>query len=175
MVSEPTTWFAVKRFPIQIVGNCYFEDVMNEQIKFIFDSPQLTIGTDKFSYLPGDIGKISLNITNGIIARNLKFFIFLKYPDGRIRPFNSTSEMPKNPPCSLWARTSSAHILSREFKIDWQMGLRLKNMPSGIYTLYAFMTEPNDINIVTRASLPFHLIEHPSEDNVDSPVRLSVK
>jgi hypothetical protein len=175
MVSEPTTWFAVKRFPIQIIGNCYFEDVLNEQIKFIFDSPQLTIGTDKFSYLPGEIGKISLNITNGVIARNLKFFTFLKYPDGRIRRFNSASEMPKNPPCSLWARTSAPHILSRRFKIDWQIGLRLNNMPAGVYTLYTFMTEPNDIKIVARASLPFRLIENPSEDDIDSPVRLSVK
>jgi hypothetical protein len=175
MVSEPTTWFAVKRFPIQIIGTCYFEDVLNEQIKFIFDSPQLAIETDKTSYLPGEISKISLLITNGVIARNLNFFIFLKYPDGRIRHFNSTSEMQQNPPCSLWARKSSPHILSKQFKIEWQMGLRLKNMPSGVYTLFTFMTEPDDIKIVARASLAFRLTENLIEDDVESPARFSEK
>jgi hypothetical protein len=135
MVSELMTWFAVKRSPVQIVGNCYYEYVLDEPINFIHHSPQLTISTDKSSYLTGEIGRISFSITNGVIARNLKFFIFLKYPDGHLRSLNAASELPPNPSCSHWVRASAAHILSRVFKIDWHIGLRLKNMPGGTYAL----------------------------------------
>ncbi|HSF32452.1 MAG TPA: glycosyltransferase family 39 protein [Candidatus Tectomicrobia bacterium] len=159
MVNEPTTWFAIQRFPVHIVGNCYFEDVLAKQLKFIPDSPHLTITPDKVSYLTGQIGKVSLSIANGNIPRNLKFFQILRLPDGRLRFLNSNREMPPNPPCSRWIRTISPHILSKQFKIDWHIGLQLKNMPEGLYTLYAFMVEPGSIEIVAKSSSMFQLIE----------------
>ena len=65
--------------------------------------------------------------------------------------------MFSNPLCSELMRMGALHILSKEFKIDWQLGLQLRNMPVGVYTLYALMTEVNVTEIISKSSSIFYV------------------
>jgi hypothetical protein len=150
MVSEPETWFGIKRFSVEIVGTCHFEDAINKPLKFIQDRPAIAITPDRPSYSAGEIATVRLNIVNGVIPRNLKFSVFLRHPDGHLRSLGPSTDMPSNPPCSLWTRTGATHILSREFRIDWQLGLRLRNMPEGLYGL--------EISPILRFTLRYGMI-----------------
>jgi hypothetical protein len=157
LISEPSTWFAVHRETVQIVGSCYFEEVTNQQVKSIAESPNITITPDKPSYQSEKISNIRLSVSNGDIARNLRLSVFLRHPDGHLRSLNSAAEMPPNPPCNQWIRMATPQILSRQFKLEWELGLRLENTPDGNYTLYALMTELGSVKVISKSSSTFYL------------------
>ena len=165
MVSEPDIWFDVQRFPVKIVGSCYFEDIINKPLKFIQIPPHIGITPDRPSYFVGEIARVRLSIANGTIPRNLKLSVFLRHPDGHLRSLNSSAEMLSNPPCSELMRMGAPHILSREFRIDWQLGLQLRNMPEGVHILYALMTEMGITEVVSKSSSIFYLSPNSPEEN----------
>jgi hypothetical protein len=167
MISELGTWFGVIRFPVEMVGSCHFEDAMTNQLKFIQEPPHIAITPNRPLYSAGEIGSVRLSIVNGALPRNLKLSVFLRYPDGHIRSLSSSVKMPPNPPCNQWIHMAAIHILSREFRSDWQFGLRLKNMPNGRYILYALMTEPGSVEVVSRSSSIFHLTPMNFEETLD--------
>jgi hypothetical protein len=169
MVSEPETWFSVEKFQVEVVGSCRFEDVISRPVKFIRERPNITITPDRPSYLADEIATVHLSIVNGSIPRNLKLVAFLRYPDGHLRSLGSSTELFPNPPCSQWIGMSAPHILSKGFRIDWQFGLRLRNMESGIYRLYALLIEPTGIEIVSRSSSIFHIVDQKIYKNEKNP------
>jgi hypothetical protein len=173
MISEPITWFGVQRFPLKIVGTCHFEDAIHKPVKFLHGAPDIAITQDKPSYSAGEMARIGLNITNGAIPRNLRLSVFLRHPDGHLRCLNSAAEMLPNPPCSQWIPMAAPHILSREFSIDWQLSLRLNNIPHGPYILYALMTEPGSVEVIARSSSIFYLSASGVEEDLDGLGKVS--
>jgi hypothetical protein len=157
LVNEPARWFAVQRETVRIVGSCYFEQVVNQPIEPLAESPAIAITPDRGSYQAEEISRVRLRVMNGDIARNLRLAVFLQHPDGSLRSLSASTEMPPNPPCSQWIRTATPQILSRKFKLEWELSLRLKGMPNGNYTLYALMTELGSVKIISKSSSRFHL------------------
>ena len=175
MISEPTIWFGVQQVPIRITGSCHFEEVINTPQKFVHDSPQVGIVPHKSSYHTEEIGNVHLSIVNGSIPRNLKLYAFLRHPDGHLRSLNGAADLPPNPTCSQWIYMAAPNILSKYFRIDWQMGLHLSNMPTGLYNLYIFMTEPESIEVIAKSSSTFYLSPYSPEANTGNIIGVTGK
>lgn len=175
MVSEPEAWFDVQRFLVEIQGTCDFEDTINNPLKFIHERPNIAITADRPSYSEGEIAMVRLSIVNGAIPRNLKLSVFLRYPDGHMRSLSSSTEMLSNPACSQWMRTGAIHILSSEFRIDWQLGFQLRSIPDGLYILYAMMTDLRSAEVISKSSFTFYLKPTEILENRDELEKVSKK
>jgi hypothetical protein len=175
MINESATWFGARRFPVHIVGSCSFEDILAKDPKPVHDGPTITIMPDRPTYLRGGNGRIYVSIANGNVARNLKHIALIRYPDGHLRSLSSSADILPDLPCSQWIPMAAPLIFSRGFKADWYLGLRLRNMPDGLYTLYAFIIEPGGVEIIAKSSSTFYLSATPLEDDKDNMARMSGK
>lgn len=159
MVRDPDMWFAQQWIPFQVDGSCNFQGVMDKTPPLQPDPSHIYVSTDKPAYRPGEVSTFTFSIVNGGIPRNLMFYVVLGKPDGRLL-FLSTPRVdaPPNPPCNVWAHVGHLHLHSKHFRVHWQVGLPLQDMPPGLYTLYIFSTKPNTTEVVAKATATFLLL-----------------
>lgn len=134
-----------------------FERVLAKHLKAIDHPPQLTIATDRPRYRRADVLNVTVDLVNSDRSRPVDAYLALAWPDGSLSFWdgNGFSLYTRGP----WVPLARGIGLAKGVRVTNYPLLSLKriDMPSGSYTCYLVLTEPNTYNVITKAQATFTL------------------
>jgi hypothetical protein len=170
LVTEAMTWFSEQgtdplKMAIRVVSpvNSDFESALAQQVKVIDDPPQVTITLDQPRYWLGRQVRVMVNIANGARGYPVDAYFAVVWPDGRVS-FQDHSGFVMEPE-GIW-KPLVKNFAFTQGQLIQQPLLDLKlpeplfqegNMPSGCYTCYLILTEPDTYQIIATARALFWL------------------
>ena len=170
LVSEAVTWFSDQgtnwlKMAIRVVNpvNSEFEDALAKQVNAIDDPPQLAITTDQLRYWLGGHVRVIVNLANAAHEHLVDAYFAVVWPDGRVS-FQDHSGFVMEPN-GLWRPLVKNFRLTKEQLIKQPLldlhlphpRLQGGNMPSGCYTCYLLLTEPDTSQVISTARALFSL------------------
>jgi hypothetical protein len=170
LVSEAVTWFSDQgtdplKMAIRVVipVDSDFEYALAKQVKAIDDAPELAITTDQPRYWLGGRVRVMVNLANAAHGYAVNAYFAVVWPDGRVS-FQDHSGFVMEPD-GIWTPLVKNFALTRGQLIKQPL-LDLKlpqprfqegNMPSGCYTCYLILTEPDTFQVIATARALFSL------------------
>lgn len=134
-----------------------FESLLAKQVKAVGDPPHLFIATDRPRYRLGDVLRLTADLVNPASLRVIDGYLALRGPDGRVSFYDGQgfSLYSRGP----WVPLVKGFPLSKGYRIVGHsvLNTKLEELPSGLYTWYALLTESNTYNVIARAQATFTL------------------
>ena len=170
LASEAVTWFADQgtdplKMTIHVVNPVHgdSEYTLAKQVKAIDDLPQLMITTDQSRYRPGGRVRVMANLVNATGGHPVDAYFAVVWPDGRVSFQDHRGFMVD--PNGIWAPLAKNFALTKgQFIERHLLDLKLPeplfregNMPSGCYTCYLILTEPDTFQVIATARALFSL------------------
>jgi len=170
LVTEAMTWFSEQgtdqlKMAIRVVNpvNSEFEDALAKQVDAIDDPPQLAITTDQLRYWLGARVRVIVNLANAAREHLVDAYFAVVWPDGRVS-FQDHSGFVMEPD-GIWKPLVKNFAftpgqLIQQPLLDLKLPqplLQEGNMPSGCYTCYLILTEPDTYQIIATARALFWL------------------
>jgi hypothetical protein len=170
LVSEAVTRFSDQgtdslKMAVRIMNpvNSDFEYALAKQVKAIDDPPQLAITTDQPRYWLGGRVRVLVNLANAARGHPVDAYFAVVWPDGRVS-FQDHSGFVMEPK-GIWKplvkdfRLTQGQLIKQPL-LDLQLPqppFQEGNMPSGCYTCYLILTEPDTFQVIAVARALFAL------------------
>jgi hypothetical protein len=169
-ISEGMTRFSDQgtdslKLAIRVVNpvNSDFESALAQQVTAIADPPHLEITTAQPRYWLSDVVRIMVNLENAAREHPVDAYFALVWPDGRVSFQEHSGSVAE--PNATWRPLVTDFRLTTGQRIDQplvdlqlpQPSLQQRKMPSGCYTCYLMLTEPNTHQVIAVARTLFSL------------------